>query len=55
VMVRATYDHRTLDGAVIARALTRLEQILNEDVAAEVRDMSAAAVGRLAFGSTPGA
>jgi len=34
---RAAYDHRALDGATMARALTRLEQLLNGVVAAELR------------------
>jgi hypothetical protein len=37
VMVRAAYDHRALDGATIARALVRLEQLLNGVVASELR------------------
>jgi hypothetical protein len=37
VVVRAAYDHRVLDGATMARALTRLEQLLNGEVAAELR------------------
>ena len=38
VMVRAAYDHRALDGATIARALDRFEQLLNGVVASELRD-----------------
>lgn len=37
VAVRAAYDHRVLDGATIARALARLEQLLNGAVAAELQ------------------
>jgi hypothetical protein len=37
VMFRAAYDHRALDGATIARALVRLEQLLNGVVANELR------------------
>jgi pyruvate/2-oxoglutarate dehydrogenase complex dihydrolipoamide acyltransferase (E2) component len=37
VVFRAAYDHRALDGATMARALTRLEQLLNGVVAAELR------------------
>lgn len=36
VAFRAAYDHRALDGATIARALARLEQVLNGAVAAEL-------------------
>jgi len=36
LVVRAAYDHRVLDGATIARALARLEQLLNGVVAAEL-------------------
>ena len=36
VTVRAAYDHRTLDGATMARALSRLEQLLNTVVAVEL-------------------
>jgi len=35
VMIR--WDHRVTDAAVIARVLTRLEQVLNTDIAAELR------------------
>ena len=31
------WDHRTTDAAPIARALTRLEQVLNGEIAAELR------------------
>jgi hypothetical protein len=37
VVFRAAYDHRALDGATIARALARLEQLLNGVVAGELR------------------
>ena len=37
VVFRAAYDHRALDGATMARALTRLEQLLNGVVAGELR------------------
>lgn len=40
VNVRIHYDHRVLDGANVARALARLETILNGDVADEVRQGS---------------
>lgn len=35
--VRLTYDHRVLDGAVMARAMVSLERILNTVIAAELR------------------
>jgi len=43
VNVRILYDHRVMDGATVARALQRLEEILNGPVAQELRDS-----GRLA-------
>jgi len=36
-------DHRVLDGATVARALERLEQVLVRDIAAELRSLPAAA------------
>jgi hypothetical protein len=35
--VRITFDHRAVDGATIARALARLEEMLNGPVLSEVR------------------
>jgi hypothetical protein len=37
VAVRITYDHRVLDGATVARALARMEAVLNRDLAGELR------------------
>ena len=37
VIFRAAYDHRALDGATMARALARLEQLLNGVVANELQ------------------
>jgi hypothetical protein len=37
--VRLTYDHRVLDGAAAARALTELEAVLKESILLELRDM----------------
>ncbi len=34
------WDHRVTDAAFIAKALTRLEQVLNTEIAAELRDQS---------------
>lgn len=36
VRVRIVYDHRVMDGAQVARALSRLEEIMNETLAAEL-------------------
>jgi hypothetical protein len=40
VAVRIVYDHRVVDGAVVARALACLEGILNGEVLAEVRQQA---------------
>ena len=39
VDVRLVYDHRVLDGATVARALTLLEDVLNGEILAELRAM----------------
>jgi hypothetical protein len=39
VTVRIIYDHRVMDGATIARALARLEDVLNQDILAELRGL----------------
>jgi hypothetical protein len=39
VNVRILYDHRVMDGATVARALDRFEEILNGPVADEVRSL----------------
>lgn len=36
IAVRLIYDHRVMDGATVARALARLDQILNGDLLAEL-------------------
>ena len=41
VNVRIVYDHRVLDGATVARALVRLEEVLNTQCAAELESMAA--------------
>jgi hypothetical protein len=41
--VRILYDHRVMDGATVARALERFEQILNGPVAEELRSLGEAA------------
>jgi hypothetical protein len=43
VTVRIVYDHRTLDGAVIARALALMERVLNGEILAELRGLAARA------------
>lgn len=40
VNVRILYDHRVMDGANVARALKRFEEILNGEIAAEVEDLA---------------
>jgi hypothetical protein len=40
VAVRIVYDHRVLDGATVARALARLEEVLRGPILAELRTMS---------------
>lgn len=42
VTVRLTYDHRVLDGAMIARALSRLEEILGHQILHELQAMKTA-------------
>ena len=36
------WDHRITDAALIAKAMTRLEQVLNTEIAAEIRGQQAA-------------
>jgi hypothetical protein len=40
VNVRLTYDHRVMDGATVARALVRLEQVLNTAILEELSGLS---------------
>jgi hypothetical protein len=40
VDVRVIYDHRVLDGGTVARALTRMEEILHTDILAELRRLA---------------
>ncbi len=42
VDVRIIYDHRVMDGANVARALARLEEILNGPIAEELRSLERA-------------
>jgi hypothetical protein len=39
VMVRLVYDHRVMDGTVPARALEELEDVLQGEILAELRDL----------------
>lgn len=41
VAVRVIYDHRVMDGATVARALVRLEEVLNKEIVAELRELTA--------------
>jgi pyruvate/2-oxoglutarate dehydrogenase complex dihydrolipoamide acyltransferase (E2) component len=41
ITVRITFDHRVLDGATAARALARLEQVLNGPILRELNDSAA--------------
>jgi hypothetical protein len=43
VTVRIIYDHRVMDGGTVARALARLEEILNREIAQELRTLYAQA------------
>jgi hypothetical protein len=43
VPVRVIYDHRVMDGATVARALARMEEILNREILGEVEGGRAAA------------
>ena len=45
VDVRVHYDHRVMDGANVARALERLEAIMNTAVVDELRNRPSAAAG----------
>jgi hypothetical protein len=42
VWVRLIYDHRVFDGATAARALRRLEEVLNDSILAELYGMAGA-------------
>jgi pyruvate/2-oxoglutarate dehydrogenase complex dihydrolipoamide acyltransferase (E2) component len=43
VDVRIIYDHRVMDGATVARALARMEEVLNEGLVGELRSSRLAA------------
>jgi hypothetical protein len=38
--VRIIYDHRVMDGSTVARALVRLEEVLNQQILAELQSLS---------------
>ncbi len=42
VRVRIIYDHRVTDGAQIGRALIRLEEIMTQEIVAELNELAAA-------------
>ncbi len=44
VDVRLVYDHRVTDGATVARALGELEDVLNGEIVAELRELERTAV-----------
>jgi hypothetical protein len=39
VAVRVIYDHRVMDGTTVARALARMEQVMNQGILAELRGL----------------
>jgi hypothetical protein len=45
VTARIMYDHRVMDGATIARALGRMEEILNSVILDEIRSLPSAPAG----------
>jgi len=47
VTARIMYDHRVMDGATIARALGRMEEILNSVILDEIRSLPGAAAGAI--------
>lgn len=49
VVVRLMFDHRVVDGAAVARALERLEEILLGPVLAEIGAIAHPAVGSMAY------
>ena len=48
VDVRVVYDHRVMDGAVIARALARLEEVLAGPIVDELRELAVVKTSRAA-------
>jgi pyruvate/2-oxoglutarate dehydrogenase complex dihydrolipoamide acyltransferase (E2) component len=37
--MRITFDHRAIDGAPVARALTEMEEVLNHDILEEIQQI----------------
>ena len=48
VNVRLVYDHRVLDGATVARALARLEEVLTNECVVELEQLKAKALRKSA-------
>ena len=48
INMRLVYDHRVLDGATVARALARLEEVLTNESVAELEQLDAAALRKSA-------
>jgi hypothetical protein len=46
VTVRIIYDHRVMDGSTIARALARLQEVLNREIAGELRSLAETLTGK---------
>jgi hypothetical protein len=43
IAVRITFDHRVMDGVTVARALDRMEDVLNGEIAAELKVLQSGA------------
>jgi hypothetical protein len=43
VTARVIYDHRVMDGGTVARALARLEEVMNDEIVKELRSLYAQA------------
>lgn len=55
ITVRAMWDHRVLDGVIIARALLRLEEVLNTTIVGELLSLQAnASDNNIISSSSPG-
>jgi pyruvate/2-oxoglutarate dehydrogenase complex dihydrolipoamide acyltransferase (E2) component len=46
--VRVVYDHRVMDGAVVARALGRMEEVLTGPIVDELRALATTQASRAA-------
>ncbi len=40
VTLKVVYDHRVMDGRCVARVLMRMEEVLNDEIFTEVRDLA---------------